>query len=263
MPGPPPLNRNAPARWRLPPVAWALVAQLLALLGSAGVAMGAAFLGRPLSAPELLTVQALLAVVSSARLGLAPWWWPLQAAFVPAAVALAILDVPAERFLLGFALLALVYGSTYRTQVPLYLSRRHVWEAVGQRLSDTTPQRFIDLGCGLGGLVAYLARCHPRHRIEGIESAFLPWLVSVLRLARTPGAVCRFGDFWRLDLGDYDVVFAYLSPVPMPALWEKVRREMKPGTLFISYRFPVPGVAAHEVVELGDFARTRLYLWRM
>jgi len=49
----------------------------------------------------------------------------------------------------------------------------------------------------------------------------------------------------------------------MPALWEKVRREMRPGTLFISYRFAVPGVHPSAVVELQDLGRTQLYLWRL
>jgi hypothetical protein len=36
----------------------------------------------------------------------------------------------------------------------------------------------------------------------------------------------------------------------MPRLWEKIRAEMKPGSLLISNSFPVPGVAPDRVIEV-------------
>ena len=47
------------------------------------------------------------------------------------------------------------------------------------------------------------------------------------------------GDYERLDLGDYDVVFAYLSPAAMGALWRKASAEMRPGSLLLSYEFVI------------------------
>ena len=40
----------------------------------------------------------------------------------------------------------------------------------------------------------------------------------------------RWGDLWQAPLADAEVVYAFLSPAPMAALWEKVRAEMRPGT---------------------------------
>ena len=48
----------------------------------------------------------------------------------------------------------------------------------------------------------------------------------------------------------------------MPALWEKVVREMRPGALFVSNSFAVPGVEASEVIEVADARGTRLYCYR-
>ena len=48
----------------------------------------------------------------------------------------------------------------------------------------------------------------------------------------------------------------------MPRLWEKVRREMRPGSLFISNSFDVPGFPPDETVELHDLSRARLLVWR-
>jgi len=73
----------------------------------------------------------------------------------------------------------------------------------------------------------------------------------------------RWGDLWRTELSAYDVVYAFLSPVPMAALWEKAQREMRPGTLFISNSFAVPDVAAEQVIEVDDARQTRLFCYRL
>ena len=68
----------------------------------------------------------------------------------------------------------------------------------------------------------------------------------------------RWGDFWKTDLSEFDVVYAFLSPVPMPALWEKARLEMRKGSLLVSNSFIVPNVKPKRVVEVGDRRKTRL-----
>ena len=122
--------------------------------------------------------------------------------------------------------------------------------------------RFIDIGSGFGGLVMHLARSRPQDVATGIETAPLPWLVSVMR-ARTGRSTAHFvrGDYTSLDFADYDVVFAYLSPAAMPALWEKARAEMRQGALLLSYEFFVPGIDPH-IVEYPAGKRTALYGWR-
>jgi len=57
-------------------------------------------------------------------------------------------------------------------------------------------------------------------------------------------------------------VYAFLSPVPMPDLWCKVRTEMRPGSLFVSNTFDVPGVAPDRVITLGN-GRRALLVWRL
>jgi predicted O-methyltransferase YrrM len=51
-----------------------------------------------------------------------------------------------------------------------------------------------------------------------------------------------------LDFAQFDVVFAYLSPAAMPELWKKAQREMRPGSLLISYEFPIEGVEPNLIV---------------
>ena len=72
----------------------------------------------------------------------------------------------------------------------------------------------------------------------------------------------RRDDFWPEPLASYDFVYAFLSPAPMPRLWEKARAEMAPGALLVSNSFKVPGASILQEVRVGDRRGTRLHCYR-
>ncbi|PJC02774.1 MAG: hypothetical protein CO071_01390, partial [Gallionellales bacterium CG_4_9_14_0_8_um_filter_59_50] len=72
----------------------------------------------------------------------------------------------------------------------------------------------------------------------------------------------RWQSLWDCNLGGYDVVFAYLSPVPMAELWQKVERELRPGSLFISNSFAVNDHPPHATREVDDLHHSKLHLWQ-
>lgn len=234
----------------------ALLLQGLALLGV--MVLAVAWSEMPLGPAALL--QGLLAALLSAWLGLPRWWWPIQFFFPLLLLSGAAAAIAPLWWALAFLALAAVYWSTWRTRVPLFLSGRRAWEEVAALL-PAQPVRVVDIGSGLGGLVLYLARQRPDCELSGIEIAPLPWLYSWLR-ARLGGSRARFllGDYRGLDLQSVDVLFAYLSPAAMPALWESVQGRLRPGALLLSYEFPVPGVPPALTVACGSRV---LYGWRM
>ena len=158
--------------------------------------------------------------------------------------------------------LVLVYGCIWKSRVPLFFTTARAQDALAAVLPPG-PLRFLDLGCGDARVLARLAGKRPGSHFDGVEQALVPWLVASLRcwLAEGDCAVAR-GDLWAADLSQYDVVYAYLSPAVMPALWDKARREMRPGTRLVS-AFAVPGAEPDETVEAGDALRTRLHVWNM
>ena len=50
--------------------------------------------------------------------------------------------------------------------------------------------------------------------------------------------------------------------VPMPELWAKVEAEMRPGSLFISNTFPVPGVTPSRIIEVDCQPPRPLYCYQ-
>lgn len=234
----------APRRiWRAPAVQ-ALLIQCAAfpLLCLAALVLSGMHI--QLGAVAAALIQGGLALALSFVRRLAPWWLAIQLLFPLALVGGVSLHLPPSLFLAGFLILLLVYWSTFRTQVPYYPSGRRAWDAVAGLLPQDRPVYMIDIGSGLGGLVLDLARRRPDSTFAGIELAPLPWLVSMLR-AQFAGGNARFvrGDYEELDFGDYDVVFAYLSPAAMDALWRKASAEMRPGTLLLSYEFAIAAKA--------------------
>ena len=251
------------ARWR-PPIA-ALAAQALAaaIVFGGAVALGeGAGIRVPLVA--LLAVQGVVAAELGRRFGLAGWWVPIHMV-MPFAVAAALLwRLPPWVFLAAFVFLLLFYWNSV-AGVPLYLTNRETRATLAGLLPATPGFRFIDLGSGFGGPLIDLAGRRPDGRFEGIESALMLYALTRARLLaqRRPNARVRYGDFRKIDLAPYDVVYCFLSPVPMPALYDKAKRQMRPGTLLISNTFAVPDHPADETREVPDLRRTTLRVWRM
>ena len=192
------------------------------------------------------------------------WWLLIQFTLPLALVGAQRLELPPWIFLLSFLFLLTLYWTTFRTRVPYYPSSPAAWDRVAGLL-PAQASRVIDIGSGFGGLAFFLARQRPDSQVTGIEIAPLPWAVSTMRAAwrRLRGEVApKFmrGDYQRLNFAEYDVIFAYLSPAAMPALWRQACVQMRPGALLLSYEFEIPG-RAPDFTSVTENGR-RLYGWR-
>lgn len=248
-----------------PPAVQALMLQIAAVTL---VLITLSMMGQRVTPLFLALCCGLVAAVFSYLLGQARWWWLIQLAFMPAVVVMLALDLPPTLFLIAFLIFMLVYWSTFRSQVPLYLSSNKVWVALEALLPAAQPNQvfsFVDLGSGLGGVLTHLASKRTDGRYVGVEAAPLPCLWSWLRikLAGLKNCSVRWGSMWDADLGQYDVVFAYLSPVPMAQLWTKARAEMRPGSLFISSTFVVLEHPPQRTIQIDDLHHSTLYIWEM
>jgi len=197
-------------------------------------------------------------------LELSLWWLPIQ--FLMPASAYTFLHFPIPGWIWGglFVLTVLVYWNSLRGGVPLYLSNSITWQAISELLPHKTPVIFADLGGGIGGTALYLATERPESTFVSIESSPIPHAIANVRrlISGQANLETRYADIWNTDLSSYDVVYAFLSPVPMERLMEKVSKEMRPGSLFISNSFGVPGRPADEILELTDGRSTQLHVWR-
>lgn len=242
----------------MPPALQALLAQLAGwglafALGQGGLL--------PAGVGALVAVQALAATGSAVLLGSARWWRWIHLGFTPLLAGMLLLRIAPGWYLAAFVVLALVYWSSFRTQVPLFLSNPRTAARVAALLPRDRAPRLLDLGSGTGSLLRPLAGLRPDCRCEGIEAAPLPYLLSRLLARRQANVSVARGDFWKIPWSGYDLVYAFLSPVPMSAVWDKARAEMRPGALLVSNSFPVDGVTPDAVLDVDDRRCTRLYCY--
>jgi len=213
---------------------------------------------------QLALAQGVIAAGLS-RLGRQPvWWFVLHLGFFPFIVLAQQLNLPAWVYLVSFLLLVLFYWSSFRTRVPLYLSDHKAWQALEPLLPKAQEFRFIDLGSGLGGVPFYLESRFPQGQFCGTEIAPAPWLISRLRAwLKSSRVIFMRRDYAAMDLGEFDVAFAFLSPAAMPDLWEQAQIQMRSGSLFISLSFSVKARKPDQVVSLPQGPRHTLYVWKM
>ena len=244
-----------------PPVLWALAAQGAAFFLVVGFAWELAP-HLPIWTWPLL--QGSLAAFLAYLWGLNRWWLLFQL-LLPLALswqlghAVPVWIYPAS--LLG---LAMVFGGGLLTRVPLYNSSHAAWRALLELLPTEDGYEVADLGAGLGGPLAFLAKHRAGVRFTGIEASPVIWLLAWLR-TRPNRSNCRmrFGSLWSTQLGEYRVVYAFLSPAPMRELWAKAQREMKPGSILISNTFDIPGAVPEREIPLPDRRDARLLVYRL
>jgi hypothetical protein len=246
----------------LSPVLRAILALLGGFLLLAAVAR-AGLLPRSFSPAVLVLLVGILAGAIGAGLGLSRIWMPFLLFFPWGVDWLLRHPAPGWFWPAGLAALALVFGGGVLTRVPLYNSNWAAWVALLELLPPG-PLLFADLGAGLGGPLAFLARQRPEALFFGVEASPLTCLAAWLRtLPLRANCQVRWGSLWTEDLGGYDVVYAFLSPAPMPALWAKARSEMRPGSLLVSNTFEVPDQPPEQCIPLPGRRDACLRVWRM
>lgn len=185
------------------------------------------------------------------------------ALFVPLALGLSALGLPAWVYALLALLCYAVGRNAWRERVPLYLSSHGACE----RLAGWLPPgaSLLDLGSGDGKLAVTLGRLRPDVRVLGLESAWLPHLLGRWRwwrAGRPANVELRYGDFWTDSWSGFDAVYAFLSPAPMPRLWTAFAVKADPGACLISNSFDIPGVPVDQTLVFDGTLQTQLLIWR-
>ena len=248
---------------KLPKIFLALFIQLLVLLVvTLGVFLAPSLITPPYPYWVLVLIQATLAALISCKLGL-PCWWRWIQFFIPVGLYVGVLINFNPLWALAlFVVFWLVFANAFKERVPLYLTNNTTRQALKELIKRKRKIRFLDLGCGLGGNVAFMSQQRQVAESHGVETAPIPYLISKIITGFRGGRTFAM-DMWKTELAYYDVVYAFLSPEPMPKLWEKVKEEMLPGSVFVSNSFAVPDVEPSEVWELSDSRKTTLYIYHL
>ena len=223
------------------PAVMALMIQSFSLLACLGVSsFSTLILGYALPLYVLFLMHGLSAVGLSYYIGMDSWWRYIHVLF-PIAVYCALnLHLPQNFFFWGSIISVSLFWTTFKSQVPFYPSGSNVRQQVANLLPLDKRVKLIEIGSGIGDFAMKIAEIRPQSIVSGIEIAPLPWLISVLRSKlKLSRAKFKLGNYYNSDFSQFDVVFAYLSPAAMEALWQKANLEMQAGSMLISHEFPI------------------------
>lgn len=208
-----------------------------------------------------LTLGTLIAM-SLAHFFAMPFAWQLlNVIALPAIAASLAIQIPSWVFLLLLVGTTIIYAPAFWTRVPYYPTSTPTYLMLLPELPTDKEFSFIDLGCGFGDLLFFLAKQRPSGRYVGVEVGILPCLVGKVRaLLFGKGRVTiKYQSIWSTDLSTFDYVYTFLSPAPMNTVWQKVSSEMSKGSTYINNSFSVPAPATREI-QVRDEKGSVLYV---
>jgi trans-aconitate methyltransferase len=141
---------------------------------------------------------------------------------------------------------ALVLGST---RGALYVSTTHkrivaCLDAVHIQKGDI----WIDLGCGDGRV---LRHAFQRYQVKaiGYELNMMAYIRAKIMSLGMNGIQIRLRNFFKADLSNADIISCYLFPDVLPDLVHKLKSELQPGTIVVSFNFPLPSFNPKQILR--------------
>jgi len=119
---------------------------------------------------------------------------------------------------------------------------REATEQIGRIISDHHLDRGLlyDLGSCRGDFALNLNRACPSLRIVGIDYSLVRTWFARLWSVGINALTFLKADLFDVDVSAADICFIYLPRPMMPSIEAKLQREMKPGSLVITYRVFLP-----------------------
>ena len=111
------------------------------------------------------------------------------------------------------------------------------------RFASVKPgQKSVDLGAGDGRVVIAMARAGAIATGFEIQQKYVRRAkMHIAEAGLEEKASVSEADFWQIDLSVYDIVTIYGMEMIMEQVEEKLRKELRKGTIVLSNGFPLPG----------------------
>jgi hypothetical protein len=173
---------------------------------------------------------------------------------------------------IGYAAFSIVFELTVnRANVPTLgtsiVGRRKIAIILQREISLCAKKNYtiLDLGSGRGELTRQIAKRNPNAVVIGIERTRIPYWRSTFmqRLWGLKNLSYQHCDFWPFDCSGIDAVVFYLTPRIAERAGKKLQKELKPGSVVISYMFPLLGAwTPVEVLTYRAPFKETIYVYR-
>lgn len=118
--------------------------------------------------------------------------------------------------------------------------------------------KFYDLGCGSGKIVAAFAKKLVKQSV-GVEISPLAYLMASNRVKKYNNANIILKNFDKLDFSDATIVYCYLFPALVQKLAKRFETELLSGAKVICQDFKIENKIPKKMIKVG---RHKLYLYK-
>jgi len=166
--------------------------------------------------------------------------------------------------IIAFITVSIIY-STVKLGISPMPSSAKAYKAMLMLSEETGNGTIIDLGSGWGHFVIAMAKKYPQRQVVGYELSFLPWLNSSLvkKVLGLQNLTLYRQDFYHADLSKASVLVCYLFPQAMEKIAHKLLNEQHNINFLISNNFALPTSKAIKVVQIDDFYKSPIYLYKL
>ena len=147
-------------------------------------------------------------------------------------------------------------------KVPTLSTNTKAIEKILENINLKGKKKFYDLGSGNGRLVSCLADKYPELECVGIEYNLAAHCHAKIRnLFSKNEASYQRKNFFKIDLENADIIYAYLYPPVMERLEAKFAKELHKETMVILNSFPLKSKKPKTVLRGKSGALNTLYVY--
>ena len=119
--------------------------------------------------------------------------------------------------------------------------------------------KVYDLGCGTGTVLIDVLKKYPNVQAIGVELSLIPYFIAKVRSFSRPNMHVRFGNLFKTDLQEADVVFIYLLAKAYPKLLKKLKAELNHAALVVLEAWPFKDLEPWRTIKEGPVLPIHLY----
>jgi hypothetical protein len=154
-----------------------------------------------------------------------------------------------------------MYNIIFRGFAPFVSTKFHAILSILKELNLNGNETVYELGAGKAGFLRAVEQKFKNEKLIGIEYSWWPYLLARMQTMITGSNIKMIKkNIFKISLKEADVIYCFLVPKMMDRLAEKFKKECRPGTLIISYKFGVSGFDPEKVIKEGDY---NIYFYRI
>ncbi|MDZ7798808.1 MAG: class I SAM-dependent methyltransferase [Patescibacteria group bacterium] len=143
-----------------------------------------------------------------------------------------------------------LFYNTIRVKVPYIKTSRWAIKTTLKEINPKKEDKVVELGCGNARVIRAIKKKYPEIKARGYEVAWWPYLKAKQKIKKDNLNIDLIRkNFYNVDLSDSDIIFCFLISSVMPRLEKKLKKELKPGAIVISYIFTFPHWPAKKVIK--------------